>query len=260
MPLLRSFDVGWLGCYKDFAPTALKTPRGFGWTKFFDGSRVNNMKPRVAHQKTAALTLVEVLVVIFILAVLGAILLPVLAAGKKKSSKIGCVNNLKQVGLSFRIWGGDNGDKYPMDVSVANGGAMESVFTGDVVSVFQVMSNELSTPKLLICSNDGEHTYATNFNSDFTASNISYFAGLDVCTNSPQVFLSGDDNFQVGSVPVKSGLLEVSSGTPVGWTALRHKFAGNICLVDGSVQSVKDSGLSKLIQQTGLTTNRLAIP
>ncbi len=218
------------------------------------------MKPRVAHQKTAALTLVEVFVMIFILAALAAILLPVLAAAKKKSSKIGCVNNLKQVGLAFRIWGGDNGDKYPMDVSVANGGAMESVFTGDVVSVFQVMSNELSTPKILICSNYGEHNYATNFNSDFTSKNISYFAGLDVYTNSPQVFLSGDDNFRFGGVPVKSGLLEISSGMPVKWSASRHKFAGNICLVDCSVQSVSDSGLSKLIQQTGLVTNRLAIP
>ncbi|MDD5139238.1 MAG: type II secretion system protein [Verrucomicrobiales bacterium] len=218
------------------------------------------MKLRVSNRKMDGLTLIEVLVAIGIIVLLAAIFLPALAATKKKSSKIGCVNNLKQIGLFFRIWSGDNGDKYPMEVSVANGGAMESVVTGDVVSVFQVMSNELSTPKILICPNDEDHAYATNFNSDFTARNISYFAALAAYTNSPQAFLSGDDHFQVGRVPVKSGLLEISPATPVKWAAERHKFAGNIGLVDGSVQPVNNSGLAKLIRQTGLATNRLAIP
>lgn len=234
--------------------------RGFGWTKILDESRVEAMKLAVSNQKTAALTLVEVLVVIFILGVLAAILLPALAAGKKKSSKIGCVNNLKQIGLCFRNWSGDNGDKYPMEVSVANGGAMESVVTGDVVSVFQVMSNELSTPKVLFCPSDPDVLVATNFGPSLTSKNISYFVGLTVATNSPQAFLSGDDSFQFGGVPVKSGVLEISPATPLKWTAERHKFAGNIGLVDCSVQPVKNPGLAKLIQQTGLATNRLAIP
>ena len=44
-------------------------------------------------------------------------LLPALAAAKRKAQRINCVNNLKQDGLAFRIWEGDNGDKYPMAVS-----------------------------------------------------------------------------------------------------------------------------------------------
>lgn len=218
------------------------------------------MKPRFAQHKTVALTLVEVLVVIFILGVLAVILLPALAAAKKKTSKIVCANQLKQIGLAFRIWSGDNWDKYPMEVSVANGGAMESAVLGDAVAVFQVMSNELSTPKVLFCSSDPDVLVATNFGPGLTSKNISYFVGLTVCTNSPQAFLSGDDNFQVGGVPVKSGLLEISSTTPVKWTAKRHKSAGYIGLADCSVQPVSNSGLAKLIQQTGLATNRLAIP
>jgi len=204
--------------------------------------------------------MVEVLVVIGIIVLLAAIFLPALATAKKKSSKIGCVNCLKQIGLAGRIWSGDNWDKYPTEVSTANGGAMELAATGDVVSVFQVMSNELSTPKILYCPNDVEHSMATNFGFGLTAKNISYFAGLDTGTNHTQGFLCGDDNFQINNISVTSGLLEISSGTPIGWTALRHKYFGNICLADGSVQSVTDSGLSKLIQQTGLATNRLAIP
>ena len=218
------------------------------------------MKLRVAQHQTAALTLVEVLVVVFVLLVLAAILLPALAAAKKRSSKIGCSNQLKQIGLAVRIWSGDNWDKYPMEVPVANGGAMELAALGDAVAVFQVMSNELSTPKVLFCPSDPEVSFATNFGPSLTSKNISYFVGLGANTNSPQAFLSGDDNFQVGGVPVKSGLLEISSTTPVKWTAKRHKSAGYIGLADCSVQPVSNSGLAKLIQQTGLATNRLAIP
>jgi hypothetical protein len=36
----------------------------------------------------------------------------------------------------------------------------------------------------------------------------------------PQMILSGDDNFEISGVPVKSGLLELSSNAPISWTAL----------------------------------------
>ena len=74
------------------------------------------------------------------------------------------------------------------------------------------------------------------------------------------MMLSGDGNFEIGGVPVKSGLLEISSNTPIAWSAARHKFAGNILVADGSVQQCSNSGLTNLLRQTGLATNRLAIP
>lgn len=218
------------------------------------------MKLLGSNRKTAALTLFEVLTVVSILVLLAAILLPALAAAKKKSSKMGCVNGLRQVGLAYRIWTGDNEDKYPMEVSTNIGGAMEPAAKGDAVAVFQVMSNELSTPKILFCPNDPVVLIATNFGPSLTSKNVSYFVGLITHTNSQQAFLSGDDNFQLNGIPVKPGVLGISSNTAVKWTTERHGHAGYVGLADCSVEMVTDYDLPKLIGQTGLATNRLAIP
>ncbi|MGD1087307.1 MAG: type II secretion system protein [Verrucomicrobiota bacterium] len=170
------------------------------------------------------------------------------------------MSNLKQIGVAYRIWAGDHNGKYPMQTSVTNGGAMELISTGDVFANFQVMSNELSTPEILVCPADANRVAATNFTTDFNNSKISYFVGLDAVDTSPQTFLSGDDNFAVDGVPVKSGLLELSTNVSISWTAARHKFAGNILLGDGSVQEVTTKGLQNALQQTRFAPNRLAIP
>jgi prepilin-type processing-associated H-X9-DG protein len=122
------------------------------------------------------------------------------------------------------------------------------------------MSNELSTPKVLVCPADNSRAVATNFSNDFNNGKISYFVGLDAADEYPQRALSGDDNFAVDGAPVTSGLLELSTNTPISWTAARHKFAGNILFADGSVQQTTSSNLNQWFQQTGLATNRLAIP
>jgi prepilin-type processing-associated H-X9-DG protein len=217
------------------------------------------MKPRVSHQKTAALTLLEVVVVVLVMAVLVAILLP-LFARSKGGNYFSCARNLREIGMAYRIWAGDNGDKYPMDVSMTNGGAMELVAAGNVAATFQVMSNELSTPKIVLCPQDVSRDYATNFTTDFNNSRISYFVGADADEKNPQMFVSGDANFEISGVPVKSGLLGFYSNAPIAWSAARHKFSGNVALVDGSVQAVNNSNLISFLQQTGLATNRLAIP
>jgi competence protein ComGC len=80
------------------------------------------------------------------------VILPQLAKRRAKTSRIGCTNNLKQIALSFRIWAGDNNDEFPMNVSVTNGGAMELALRGSIYESFLVMSNELSTPKILVLS------------------------------------------------------------------------------------------------------------
>ena len=105
------------------------------------------MKPRIAHQKTAALTVMEVLVCIAVLLVLASLAIAISNSRQRHDwrRELSCEINLRQVGVEFRSWEGGYDDKYPMQVSVTNGGAMELVATGNLVAVFQVMSNELST-------------------------------------------------------------------------------------------------------------------
>src|SRR5277367_1938035 len=135
------------------------------------------MKSTFRHFTQNGFTLVALLVIIAVLALLAAMLLPALAAEKKKAQRINCVNNLKQCGLAFRIWEGDNGDQYPMNVPMAKGGTKEFDTGADTFRHFQVMSNELSTPKILICPAD-IRTIAANFVS-LKNKNVSYFVGLD---------------------------------------------------------------------------------
>jgi prepilin-type processing-associated H-X9-DG protein len=218
------------------------------------------MKPRLSNQPTNALTRVEVIVVIATLAVLFVLLLPALVThGHNGRQKIRCINDLKQVGIAYRLWEGNHNDKYPMQVSVTNGGAMELVGAGNVAACFQAMSNELYMPKILLCPADTRRVLATNW-STLNNSNISYFVGLDADESKPQMLLSGDDNFAIGGVPVKPGLLQLLTNTPVAWTKTRHKLYGNIGLADGSVQQLTTDGLRQAFQQTGVATNRLVIP
>ena len=221
------------------------------------------MKTQRTIRGNRAITLTEVLVVICVLAVVAALLLPALAAAKRKSSRINCVSILKQDGLSFKMWAGDNGDKYPMQVSVTNGGAMELAIAGDVAGIFCVMSNELSTPKVLVCPEDAGRHYATNFTTDLNHQTISYFIGLDAEEKYPQMIVSGDDNLAVNGMRVRPGILNLRTNAAVGWTKERNRDyhpPGNIVLVDGSATQTTDSALKSALANTGFATNRFVIP
>jgi hypothetical protein len=149
-----------------------------------------------------------------------------------------------------------------MQFAITNSDTMKLISSGNAYVLWQTISNELSTPKVLICPMDTEHIAANNFSTGFSDANISYFFGLDATESNPQNFLAGDDNLAVGGTPVRPGILNLATNAPVTWTAARHKFAGNIALTDGSVQQTTSAGLNAALAHstTNLPMIRLVIP
>lgn len=215
------------------------------------------METNHSQSSHRAFYLAELLVIIAIVAILAGLLLPALAKAKSKAQRINCVNNLKQDGLAFRMWGDDH-NAYPMRYQTNNFDGPSIAIQQKMYVYFQVMSNELNTPKILTCPSD-DRTPAPNF-KDFGNDNLSYFVGLDATETMPQMFLTGDRNLAVNDSAVQTGLISVQSTDKIGWTQEIHHGQGNVGLADGSVQQYTSSVLQQALRHTGTNVTRLAIP
>jgi prepilin-type processing-associated H-X9-DG protein len=214
-----------------------------------------------ANSKTSSrsgITHLDLLVIIGVLVILAAVLLLDLASSKRRVQSINCINNLKQSCLAFKMSIGD-GDSYPMDEPAANGGTKEFVTGADTFRHFQVLSNELNTPKILVCPSD-TRIAATNFVM-LNNQNVSYFVDLDAAEAYPERILAGDRNITADNAPVK-GILKLVPSQRVGWTKAMHVNQGNISFTDGSVQLCSDSAVQTALQKSGSPTNtwRISLP
>jgi hypothetical protein len=183
-------------------------------------------------------------------------------AYQKRHAKVkACFENLKQVGVAFRTWAIDQTDQPSTGVSVTSGGTLELAATGQAFVHLRAMSNELSSPKILVCPSDQMKTIAPNFNCGFSDSNVSYFVSPDARDAFPQMFQTGDRNLASENKPLEPGVfIWTSNRSALSWTKSIHNVCGNVGLADGSVQFLDSNKLLAAAAGQDCVTNRLAIP
>ncbi len=213
--------------------------------------------PKRGHQGFSRL---DLLVVVGFIILLVGMLLPRLAVPRNKSDRIRCVNNLKNIGLSFRISASDHGDRLPWELAAR---AKDDGGTPQRALDFAIMlTNELSTPQLLYCPADRKD--AVTSWEQAKVIRISYFFGLGsvgAATNSALAtsFLAGDRNITNG-LAMKRGVLELPSDRRAGWTHEMHDLHGNVVLGDGSVQMMSGGQLNDSIRALPGPAFRILVP
>jgi hypothetical protein len=111
---------------------------------------------------------------------------------------------------------------------------------------YRALSNELVTPKILLCASDSGRSSVSTFDVMVDA-NLSYSVGYDAREEKPQSILAADrntsDTANTSSCGSFSGALASQINVTTTWNSALHVNAGNLALGDGSTQKASTQGL-----------------
>ena len=166
--------------------------------------------------------------VIAIIAILAALLLPVVTKGKLRARQTQCASNLKQIGVAFHAFAHDHNSRYPMQVRTNEDGTLEFLVQGStsLFRHFQALSNDLSEVSLLVCPSD-RRASARSFDG-LSNTNVSYALRPLSTYDDTQSILASDWNI-IGGVNTSNRIL---------WSQDVHQGRGNILYSDGHVEQL----------------------
>ena len=193
-----------------------------------------------------AFTLVELLVVIAIIGILAALLMPALQQGKARAMRIGCVSDLREIGLADHLFANDHAGKFPTQVSTNDGGSLEIVTAGEATpnpfyysyQLLLPLTGSLVTPRLAVCPSDLQRWAATNF-TQFNNWNVSYAIGVKADYGTPAGILAADRNFPAYRTSAYTPNPTIGIiGNPIlsVWGIDLHNGRGNVLFADDHVE------------------------
>lgn len=220
------------------------------------------MRTNPGGNNSAAFTIIDAMIVIVTVVLVAGFLLPALTRPKRYGCRNNCVSNLKQVGLAMRMFSNDHEDKFPWAVSKTNGGTMEYSNSVEVFRHFLAVSNELASPRILLCPQEKERVRVSDW-GQLSNSNVSYFVGLDGDETKPQTILSGDRTLSIRTNAWR-GVMVITEPSSLRVLPGLHGRDINIGLSDGSAQMLSEKqvkeAVSKLRLELGETPVRLSVP
>lgn len=205
----------------------------------------------------AAFSRWDCLVVGLVFALLGAIALPMLASSPGSAAQAVCGNNLRILTRAALLWALDNQDRFNWMVPYPEGGSLGKTLAREH---FQVLSNFLPDPKILVCP-AGKETPGSNF-ATLKRDGLSYLFGPHAEPNLPHEFLAGDPNLAgtdtatCGRVGPPAVVLR-AQGSPlkpntlsIAWDRGYHNMMGHLALSDGSVRFGSSGALRLMVSRT----------
>lgn len=183
------------------------------------------------------ITLLEWLVLVVCVVILAGMLVPA-TTRKGRAPLTACVNNLKHLGIGFRLYANDNDEHFPMQLSTNAGGSME--FTNKPAQAwrhFWAAGSELSNPRILLCP---AAKYPGRTPVDFLSPGddryLTYFIGIHAKSGMSNIIFSGD-----ADIHLRDRLLPKATAFPLStnyaW-GKRHRGRGNVAFADGAVQTM----------------------